>query len=87
MYMQHMHMELGELHIFHELVLDQNINDHAYSTNLLHEALDVDHKMAILGIGLYHNTFSRICVKHKHYPERDILCLSIFLMASFYFLL
>ena len=58
MYMQHRHMECGELHIFHDLFLDQNVNGNAYSTPLLHEALDVDHKMVVLGIGLYHNTFS-----------------------------
>ena len=63
-------------------VLDQNVNDNAYSTPLLHEALYVDHKMVMLGIGLYHNIFTHICVQHQHYPEHDIICLSIF----FYFL-
>ena len=67
-----------ELHIYHELVLDQNVNDNYYSPPFLHEALNVEHKMAMLVIGLYHNTFSNICVKHQHYPEHGILCLSIF---------
>ena len=78
MYMQHSHMECGECHILHELALDQNVNDNAYSTSLIHEALCVDHKIVILGIGLYHNTFSHICVQHQHYLEHDILCVSIF---------
>ena len=83
MYMQHMHMECGKFHTCHDLVLDQNINDNAYSTPLLHEALGVYHKMVIMGIGFYHNTFSHIFVQHQHYPEYDILCLSIFLQALF----
>ena len=57
---------------------DQNVNNNAYSTPLLHDDLDVDHKMVMLGIGLYHNTLSHLCVQHQHYPEHDILCLSIF---------
>ena len=56
-YMQHMHMVCGELHICHELVLHQTVNDNAYSTPLLHEALDVNNKIVIMGIGWYHNTF------------------------------
>ena len=71
-------MVCGEFHICHDLVLDQTLSDNAYSTPLLHEALDVNHKMVMLGIGWYHNTFSHICVKHQHYPEHDTLCLSIF---------
>ena len=51
MYMQHGHMVCGELHIFHDLDLDQNLYDNAYSTPLLHEALDGNHKMVILVIG------------------------------------
>ena len=43
-YMQHRHMLCGELHICHDLFLDQNVNDNAYSTPYLHEAYDVDHK-------------------------------------------
>ena len=75
--MQHRHMVYRELHIFHDLVVDQNINDNTYSTPVRHEDLDVDHKMVLLVIGLYHNKFSHICVKHQHYPEHDVLCLSI----------
>ena len=60
MYMQHRHMECGKLHIWHDLVLDQNVSDNAYSTSLLHEALDVNHKMVILGIGLYHNIYFHV---------------------------
>ena len=75
---QHMHMLCGEFHIYHDLVLDQNVNDSAYSTPLLHEALSLNHRMIILLIGWYHNTFSHICVEHHHYPENDTLCMSIF---------
>ena len=63
--------------MFHGLVLDQNVNDNAYSTPLLHEALDVDHQMVMLVIGWYHNTFSNLCVQNQHYPEHDTLCVSI----------
>ena len=77
MYMQHRHMVCGELHICHDLILDQNVNDNAYSSFLRHEALDVDHKILILVIGLYHNIFSLICVQYHHYPEHDTLCPSI----------
>ena len=62
---------------FHDLVLDQSINDNSYSTVFLYGALDMDHKMVILGIGLYHNTFSHLCVQHQHYNEHDTLYLSI----------
>ena len=78
MYMQHRHMVCSEFHICHDLVLYQNVNNNAYQTSLLHEALDVNHKMVILGIGCYQNTFSHICVQHKHYPEHDTFCLFIF---------
>ena len=71
MYMQHRHMVCGESHIFHDLVLDQNMNNNSYSTPLIHEPLDVDHKIVIMGIGLYHNKISHICVQHQHYPEHD----------------
>ena len=77
-YIQHRHMVYGELHICHDLVLDQNINNNTYSTPLLHEALDLDHKMVMMVIGWYHNTFSHLCVQYQHYPEYDTLCLSIF---------
>ena len=77
-------MVCGELHICHDLVLDQNVNDNAYSTPFIHEALDVRHKMVILGIGLYHNTCSHLFVQHQHYPEHDILCLSIFFYWLFF---
>ena len=82
-YMQHRHMECVKLHIFHDLVLDQNVNDNSYSTPFRHEDLDVDHKILILVIGLYHNTFSHICVQHQNYPEHDIICLSIFFTGYF----
>ena len=77
-------MLCGEFHIFRDLVLDQNVNDNAYSNPLRREALDVDHKMVILGIGLYHNTFSLLCVKHQHYTEHDTLCLLIFFYWLFF---
>ena len=76
-------MECSELHIFHDLVLDKNVNDNACSTPLLHEVLDVNHNMLMLGIGLYRNKFSHICVKHHYYPKHDILCLYFFLLALF----
>ena len=57
MYMQHRHMECVEYHICHEQVLDKNVNGNTYSAPLLHAALDVDHKVVIMVIGLYHNTF------------------------------
>ena len=77
MYMQHGHMACGEFHICHDLVLDQNVDANYYSTLLLDEALDLDHKMLILGIVLYHDAFSHLCVKHNNYPEHDILYLCI----------
>ena len=77
MYMQHSHMVCVELHIRHDLDLDQNVNDNSYSTPLIHEALDVNHKMVTLGIGWYHNTFLHLCVQHQLYPEHDTLCMSI----------
>ena len=86
MYLQHRNMVCGKLHIFHDLVLYQNVNDNAYSTPLLHEALDVYHKMVILGIGLYHNTFSDLCVQHQHYPEHDTLCLSFLFYLIFFYI-
>ena len=83
MYMQHMHMVCGEKNISHDLILYQTVNDNTYSTPLLHEALDVDHQMVMMGIGLYHNTFSHLCVQYQHYPEYDTLCLSILFTGSF----
>ena len=68
MYMQHRKMVCVELHIFYDLDLDQTVNDNDYPTPLLHEALDVNHRMVMLVIGWYHNTFSYICVQHQHYP-------------------
>ena len=53
MYMQHRHMECGESHICHDLVMNRNENDNAYSNTLLHKALDVEHKTVIMGIRLY----------------------------------
>ena len=61
MYMQHRHMGCGESHICHGLVLDQKVNDNDYSTPLLHEALDVDHQMVILGIFLSLYIFTYLC--------------------------
>ena len=84
MYMQHRHMVCGESHICHELVLDKNVNGNSYSTPLIHEDLDVDHKMVMLGIGLYHNIFSHICVQHQNYPEHDIICPSILFYWLFF---
>ena len=78
MYMQHRHMVCGELHICHDLDLDQNVNDDYYPTPFLHEALGVNHKMVMLVIGWYNNTFSHIFVQHQHYPEHNTLSLSIF---------
>ena len=86
MYIQNRHMECGESHICHDLVSDQSINDNACSTPLLHEALDVDHKMVILGIGLYYNKFSHLCLQHQYYPEHDILCLSILFSWIFFYI-
>ena len=45
--------------------------------------VDVDHKMVILEIGLYCNTFLLLCVQYQKYPEHDTLCLSFFLIGSF----
>ena len=70
-------MVCGELHTCHDLVLDQTVNYNAYSTTLLNAALDVDHKIVMLGIGWYHNTFSHICVQYKYYSEHDTLYLTI----------
>ena len=82
--MQHRHMVRGEIHICHDLVLYQNTNYIFKSTPSLHEALD---EIVMLEIGLYHNTFSLICVQHDHYTEHDTLCLSIFFyLISFYIL-
>ena len=57
-------MVCGKLHICYDLVLDQAVNDDAYSNPLLHEALYVDNKMVMLGIGWYQNTSSHLCVQH-----------------------
>ena len=57
MYVQHRHMVYGKFHICHDLDLDQNVYDNAYPTLLLHDALDVNHKMVMLGVGWYRNTF------------------------------
>ena len=62
MYMQDRNMVCGEFHIFYDLDLDKNVNDNAYQTSLLQEALDVNHKMVTLGIGWYQNTFSHLFV-------------------------
>ena len=65
--MKHRHMECGKLHIYHDLVLDQKVTVNAYLTSLLREALDVDQKMVMLGVGCYQNIFSHRCVQHQHY--------------------
>ena len=67
--MQHKQMVCRELHNLNDLVLDQNLNDNTYSTPVPHEAFDVDHKLLIIGIGYYHNSFSLICVQRK--PQND----------------
>ena len=77
MYMQHKHILYGGLHIYHYLVLDQNVNDNYYSTSLPHDVWNVDHKMIMLLIYLCFNTFSRIGVQHQHYHEHDTVYLSI----------
>ena len=74
---------MRKLHIFHDLDLDQNVNDNAYPDPLIREALDMNYKILMLGIGWYHNTFSHISVQHQHYPEHDTLCLSILLYWLF----
>ena len=86
MYIQHRHMGCGELHICHDLYLDQTLNDNAYPAPLLHEALDVNHKMVMLAIGWYKNTFSNLCVQHQNYHEHDTLCLSIFFYWIFFYI-
>ena len=86
MYMQHMYMVCGELHICHDLYLYQKVHDNAYPTPLFYEALDMNHIIVMLGIGWYHNTFSHICVKHQHYPVHDTLRLSIFFYWLFVYL-
>ena len=87
MYIQQRHMVCGKLYICHDLVLDLNLNYNDYSTPLLHEALDMDHKMVIPGIGLYYNTFSQVCVQHQHHPKNDILYLSILFYWIFFCIL
>ena len=59
-YMKHRHMVCGKSHLLHELVLDKKSNYNYYSTLLLHEALDVDHKMVMRIIALYYNKFSHL---------------------------
>ena len=78
MYMQHRHIVCGEFHICHDLDLYPNLYYNDYATLLLHEAMDVNHIMVMLGISWYHNTFSHLCVQHQNYPEYDTLCLYIF---------
>ena len=87
MYMQHSHVVCGELHISHDLYLDQKVNDNVYPIPLLNEDLDMNHKMVMLGIGWYQNTFSHLCVQHQHYPEHDTLCVFIFFYWLFPYIL
>ena len=77
-YTQQRHMACSKLHICHDLYLDQNANDNAYQTPLLHEALDVNNRMVMFVIGLYQNKFSHLCVENQHYLENDTICVSIF---------
>ena len=51
MYMKHMHMVCSKFHIRHDLDLDQNVYDNTYPTPFIHEALDGNHRMVMLGIG------------------------------------
>ena len=87
MYMQHRHMACGEFQKCHDLVLDQNINDNSHSPPYHHEALDVDHKIVMVGIDLYYNIFSLLFVQYQHYPEHDTLYLSIFFYCAFFCIL
>ena len=48
--------------MYHYLVLDNNVNDNAYSTPLRYEVWNMDHKMVMLGIALCYNIFSHIDV-------------------------
>ena len=84
--MKHRHMVCGELHICHELDLYQNVNDNAYPTPFIHEALDMNHKMVMLVIGWYQNKISHLFVQHHHYPEHDTLCMSILFYWIFSFI-
>ena len=77
MYIQHRQIIYGKLHRHHDLVLDQNEIDNAYSTPLLHKVWNMDHKMVILEIDLCYNKLSHLCVQHQHYLEHDTICLSI----------
>ena len=85
--MQHRHMVYGKLHIRHDLFLDQNVNDNAYSTPYCHKDFDLDHKMIMLVIVSYYNTFLLLFVQHQHYPEHDTLCMYIFLYNIFFCIL
>ena len=80
-------MVCGESQICHDLVLDQNVNYNAYSIPLRHEAFYMDHKMVILGIGLYHNISLLLCVQHQNYSKHDTLCLYILLYWIFFCIL
>ena len=73
-----MHMVCDELNILLFLVLGQNANDNAYSAPFCHEVWNVDQKRIRMGIDLYYNKFSHLCVKRQHYPEHDTLCMPIF---------
>ena len=84
MYTKHSHMVCGKSNICHDLDLDQNVYYNAYPTPLLHEYLDMDHKMVMLEIGWYHNTFSNLCIQHHHYTEHNTIGLSIFFYWIFY---
>ena len=63
MYIKHTHMVCRELHIHHDLVIDKNTSDNAYSSPLCHAVWNVDHKMVMMGIYLCYNKFSHLCVK------------------------
>ena len=60
MRIQHMHMVCGKLHICHDLFLDQNVNNNAYSTPLIHELLDLNQKWEcweLVGITIHFHIF------------------------------
>ena len=79
MYIKHNHMEYSELHTCHDLFFDQKVNDNAYSTPLLREALYMYHKMAILGIGFITINF------HIFVCNIRIILNMIFSVGPFYY--
>ena len=84
LYMQHRHMVCSEFHIWHDLVLDQNANHNAYSTTLIHEDLDVDHKMVIIGTSLFHNTFQILVCNISIIPNMIFYFYPLYFTGYFY---